>query len=229
MKTSIDVIVTFHNQKKYIYECVNSILFVAQNCSQYEIKITAIDSGSDDLSSDELENLKSTFKLVKFYKTENLGSSGSKNFGFSKTNLNYITFIDGDDKFLMNRITFGMEKLSRKNSSIIIGTQKYIFEHNLKNKIKLENSNIDNFYLTSMLLERVTFNRVGLFSTNYKIGGDLEWYLRSKRMGFITEFVNKDFVERRVHNENATRNIDLSNKERNMILMEHLHSMKIKK
>ncbi|MFM1825871.1 MAG: hypothetical protein RLZZ37_506 [Actinomycetota bacterium] len=229
MKQTIAVIVTFHNHNKYIHECLERLKLIY---NKYEnIHVYVIDSGSTDMSDSEMLLLRRKFKKFKIFKRENLGSSGAKNFGVKVSTETILTFLDGDDILLEDRIEYGLLNLSNKEGDVIIGLQKFIFENDVDmNKIIQKNvseENTNRFYLTSMMLYREIFNKVGEFDSKYKIAGDFDWILRAKRMHFKLQFLDIDFVIRRIHSSNASSNYDLSFKERNQILLNHVKASKL--
>ena len=141
-----------------------------------------------------------------------------------------MTFLDGDDIFLEERILIGLPLLENGMSDIVIGNQKYFFEKEVDmSTVKIENINSENpqrSYLTSMILKRETFIQVGEFDTTLQIAGDLDWFLRAKRKNIKIDFVSNDFVLRRIHNENLSFKYTLSYQERNKVLLNHVKKLK---
>ena len=72
-----------------------------------------------------------------------------------------------------------------------------------------------------MILKKDTFFKVGLFDTNYKIAGDLDWFLRAKRKKVKIAITHEDFVMRRIRVDNLSFSYQQSFKERNLILLKH--------
>ena len=228
MKNHIGIIVTSHNQKKYIYENLDKLEYL---CGKFpQIVVYLVDSGSTDLNFDEFENLRQRYSSFRIFRNRNLGSSGAKNFGAQKCTEPIMTFLDGDDIFLEERILIGLPLLDNGMSDIVIGNQKYFFEKEVDmSTVKIENINGENpqrSYLTSMILKRETFIQVGEFDTTLQIAGDLDWFLRAKRKNIKIDFVSNDFVLRRIHNENLSFKYTLSYQERNKVLLNHVKKLK---
>jgi glycosyltransferase involved in cell wall biosynthesis len=224
----IAVIVTFHNQKKYIDECLNNLEYL---CGKYEkIKAYIINSGSTDMSDSEMLLLRKKYETFKFFKIDNLGASEAKNFGVKVSTETILTFLDGDDILLEDRIKYGLFNLSQNQGDVIIGTQKFIFEKEVDMKIinqkNVAEENKKRYYLTSMILYRNIFNKIGEFDNKYRIAGDFDWFLRAKRNNLKLQFLDVDFVIRRIHLNNASSNYEVSFNERNQILLNHAKAMK---
>ena len=96
MKYSI--IVTLFNKEKYLKRCIDSIM--NQNYNDYEIIV--VDDGSTDNSENIIKEYKD--KKIKYYKKTNGGVSSARNFGISKVNGKYFTFVDADDYVSNNLI-----------------------------------------------------------------------------------------------------------------------------
>lgn len=223
MNKDIGIIVTFYNHKNYIYQCLENLRNLKLQYPQ--INIYVINSGSTDFSFNEYRNFTKTFQNLNIIRTENLGSSGSKNYGAELATDPIITFLDGDDLFDQKRILIGAKMIFSNEFDLVIGNQKYIFESDVDlskiDKSKISDENPLRTYLNSMILKKDTFFKVGLFDTNYKIAGDLDWFLRAKRKKIKIAITHEDFVMRRIRVDNLSFSYQQSFKERNLILLKH--------
>lgn len=93
MEALISVIVPVYNVKKYLEECVNSIL--RQSYSNLEILL--IDDGSTDGSGDLCDELMASDKRIIVFHNENSGLSAARNFGMEHSRGEFYSFIDSDD------------------------------------------------------------------------------------------------------------------------------------
>lgn len=89
----ISVILNVYNGEKYLAHCIQSVL--RQTYINFELLI--INDGSTDNTPIIAESFQAKDKRVIVYNTENKGLSGSRHFGLSKVNEEYIIFIDCDD------------------------------------------------------------------------------------------------------------------------------------
>lgn len=89
----ISVIIPVYQTKDYLHDCVNSVL-----CQTYNnLEIIIVDDGSTDGSGELCDKLAEIDPRIKVFHKENGGLSSSRNFGFSKCNGEYVTFVDSDD------------------------------------------------------------------------------------------------------------------------------------
>lgn len=133
MKLSICII--FHNQKKYINRCIESVL--SQNIT-YDYEILLGDDNSTDGTWEELQKLVELHKNISCYRINSNDFSpisNSARSGLNRANLfrhingEYFTFIDGDDFILdSNRYSKQIDVLENNpNISIVAGnTSKYL-------------------------------------------------------------------------------------------------------
>jgi hypothetical protein len=53
-----------------------------------------------------------------------------------------------------------------------------------------------------MLIRRASFERVGLFSTEHRVGVTVDWFARATEAGLKTNVLPEVVLERRLHTEN---------------------------
>ena len=116
MSTKDSIIIPVFNSKKYISQCIESVLKI--NFNSYDIII--VDNCSTDGSLDLIRQFKS--KKIKIIKnTKNFGQTYSLNKGIKISNSKYIAIMDSDDICLPNRIKSSYEFLENKKSFILVG------------------------------------------------------------------------------------------------------------
>lgn len=89
----ISIILNVYNGEKYLPHCVQTVL--RQTYTNFELLI--INDGSTDNTQNIAESFQTKDKRVIVYNTENKGLSGSRHYGLSKVNGDYLIFIDCDD------------------------------------------------------------------------------------------------------------------------------------
>nr|WP_315152900.1 glycosyltransferase family 2 protein [uncultured Flavobacterium sp.] len=136
----LSIIVTYYKGEKYIFKCLNSIMFSAEkseNKISFEI-ILVIDSIEDsEAVCQKIKNeyAESKIDLNIFINEKNLGVSASRNFGLLKSKFEYFTIIDQDDYVLPNYFTEIEANLNGLYSAYIING--YINYENENKKIPI--------------------------------------------------------------------------------------------
>ncbi len=89
----ISVIVPIYNSKKYLRECLDSIL----GSTYKNLEIICVDDGSSDGSGELVKSYSKYFSNIILITQENAGVSAARNTGLEKAHGEYIAFIDSDD------------------------------------------------------------------------------------------------------------------------------------
>ena len=90
----VAIIIPNYNKEKYIVECIDS----AVNQTYKNIEIIIIDDHSTDHSDAVIKKAIKNLKNVKYYRLpKNHGVSYARNFGASKTDADFLVFLDSDD------------------------------------------------------------------------------------------------------------------------------------
>ena len=92
-KPLISVIVPIYNIKKYIADCVESII----EQSYENLEIMLVDDGSHDGSEKICDEYAKIDKRIRVIHKENGGLSDARNVGIDLAHGEYVTFVDGDD------------------------------------------------------------------------------------------------------------------------------------
>ena len=139
--TLISVIVPVYNVKKYISECIDSIL--AQTYNYFELIL--VDDGSKDGSGDICENYGKKDERIRVFHKENEGLSSARNKGIDEAVGEYICFVDSDDTLradylekLYNAIT-----VDKSDISICDIQATKLSEENLQKKVIFKMTSAD--------------------------------------------------------------------------------------
>lgn len=100
MDNKVSVIIPVYNVEKYLKRCVNSVI----NQTEKNIEIILVDDGSTDSSGNLCDELEIKYENIKAYHKENGGLGSARNYGFSKSNGEYILFLDSDDFIEKNAV-----------------------------------------------------------------------------------------------------------------------------
>ncbi|MBO5907605.1 MAG: glycosyltransferase [Clostridia bacterium] len=93
MKSKVTIIVPVYNTKRYLEECVRSL--VAQ--TYRDIEILLVDDGSNDGSGDLCDTIAAGDERIRVIHKENGGAATARNLGIDEAAGEYVMFIDSDD------------------------------------------------------------------------------------------------------------------------------------
>ena len=128
----LSVIVPIYNMEKYLDKCIKSII----NQTYTNLEIILIDDGSKDSSYSICEKYKEKDDRIKVYRKENGGLSDAKNFGISKANGEFLTFVDADDWIDVNMYEVMLKQMKEKNAEISICGRYIEYENGASKKWK---------------------------------------------------------------------------------------------
>jgi glycosyltransferase involved in cell wall biosynthesis len=210
----ISVVIPLFNNKKYIKECIDSVL--CQTDPVYEIIV--IDDGSTDDSVLEIQEYIDTNK-IRYYRQENMGTSAARNHGIKVAKGNYIAFLDADDVWVPEKIAKQKIVLSKNkdigilhtNISCIDGLGAFVDEgvHGPKHDASgycleyvIQYCGIG---LSSVIIPKHVLYETGLFDPSIAYTEDYELFIRVAKKYRIYH-IDEALSLYRVHGDNLTSN-----------------------
>jgi glycosyltransferase involved in cell wall biosynthesis len=189
----VTIVIPTYNQRETFIKCIESA--IQQDYANIEILV--IDDNTCKETSNFVQNVVSQLsdQRIKYYKNEsNIGSSKSRNKGASLACGDYITFLDDDDYYTVDKVRSQISNMKKHDShfsvcDFVIFNDKRVIEIRSRNYIKKENPISDTIYLlkkhlmhhitctSTMMFKREFFNIIGGFSIDDL--GD-EFYLIQK-------------------------------------------------
>lgn len=172
----VSIIVPIYNVEKYIKHCVESIM--AQTYKNIEIIL--IDDGSQDLSGEILESMKSLDQRIIVVHKQNEGVSAARNDGIDIANGEYFVFVDGDDWIDERFIEAFVNTIEELDTEIVIS---------YKNLIDDEPANYElakkGIITSSMAIEQLYLGKIGVAVWNkiYKKN-----FIKSNGLKFKTQY-----------------------------------------
>ena len=121
----VSVIIPIYNSEKYLKECLDSL--VNQTIDSLEVLI--IDDGSTDNSSLIAKEYCYKNTNFRYYRQDNQGVSVARNLGISKSNGEYIAFLDSDD-YVYEYTYEELYKLAKnEDADTVVGDIRCFNEH----------------------------------------------------------------------------------------------------
>lgn len=89
----VSVVIPFYNRKKYVKECLESVL----NSTLQDIEVICVDDGSADGTTEYLKHLSRKDKRIRFFSCPHEGAYKARWAGVKKAMGEYVHFMDSDD------------------------------------------------------------------------------------------------------------------------------------
>ena len=199
------VIIPNYNKGIYIDCCINSVL--NQTFKDYEIIF--IDDGSSDNSLDVVSKYD-----INIYKTNRLQAGGARNLGISKSNGEYIVFLDSDDYLTNEYVLEKLNNLINGEDIIFLNYTKDNFGEIVEVIEPIEDISLKIEHMKNLGCPTKCFKRDLIKDIRFpecKRFEDIIFTLEATcRAKSYTYFTDSFFTYRRVLNSNASSLIDLN-------------------
>lgn len=236
----ISVIIPIFNKKPYLQDAINSVLNQTMEWEKYEIIL--INDGSTDGCGEICDKYTEKYKNIKTIHQNNKGVSAARNTGLRHAKGNYIIFLDADD-MLAEECLEKSQRLIEKNGIDFLqfGMGKYLgtnMESNLNIPMKIlsgtaalkEFYNRKNIMLVAWgcLYKKEIIKEIK-FNESLHLGEDTlfkyEVLKKSEKVGIIN---NKWYLNRAVEGSLSRKQLDLSDLDNVIYVLENIESHKVK-
>lgn len=96
----VSVIIPFYDLERYARECLDSVLAAVKG-REDRVEVICVDDGSTDSTPGILDEYASRYPFVKAVHKPNGGEGSARNAGLAAASGEWITFLDGDDLWLV--------------------------------------------------------------------------------------------------------------------------------
>jgi len=198
----VNIIVPIYNGAEFIGETLESIF--AQTYKEY--RIIVIDDGSTDNTREAVTKFGQS---VNYHYQPSAGAGAARNRGIELANDEFVAFLDADDcwtpKKLERQISVLQENLKL---DAVFGKVQQLNQNEWENRHnKLGNSSANSvagYVPGAMLIRREFFLKVGMYSTIYKLGEVVDWYLRAEEANLKMKLLPDLVLWRRIHGANVS-------------------------
>lgn len=178
----VSVIITTYNRKEKIRAAIDSVL----NQSYRNIEIIVVDDNSDYHITDHLSTYSDQITLL--VNGENRGANWSRTRGIKCANGKYISFLDDDDQWKVNKVDKQIQKFKQSSPSVglvTVGIEQtsgnYVIPPQINNKditkTLLTGDNIIGSF-SVIMVEQSVIDLAGPPDPSLSSSQDLEWYIR---------------------------------------------------
>lgn len=216
-KPLVSVVIPVYNGSDYMKEAIDSA--IAQTYDNIEIIV--VNDGSTDNGKTEKIALSYGDK-IKYYKKENGGCASALNFGISKMNGEYFSWLSHDDVYLPDKIKKQVDCINENNldrDTTVISCESYVINAEGKTMRK---TNADYKGLISdskafeknilgkcfngcaLLIPKKVLDKTGVFSTHFVFILDWEYWIRIALNGYSYYCLEEHLVKNRRHNNQVS-------------------------
>ena len=124
----ISIIMPVYNSEKYVSEAIESVCI--QSYKNWELLI--VNDGSVDLSAEIIENYAKKDTRITVFHKQNEGVSIARNYALDKISGEYVTFIDSDDVYHVDRLKKMVQVFEKHGNCDIVFSRHKEFTGQLK-------------------------------------------------------------------------------------------------
>ena len=203
----ISVLIGVYNGEAYLGEAIQSVLE-----QTYEpVELIVVDDGSNDGSADVARG----FGTAVLYEHQARGGNGAaRNRAVELARGDYFAFLDADDRFLPRKLEQQMKLLAddAKIDAVFGHVREFIspdLDPEAGARLRRPAEDMQWMAPNLMLIRRASFQRVGPFSADLRVGVTVDWYARALEAELKMSVVPEVVLERRLHaNNNGLREQD---------------------
>jgi glycosyltransferase involved in cell wall biosynthesis len=196
----VSVIIGAYNAARYLGEAIDSVL--AQTHRRLELIV--VDDGSTDGTGRVAEAYGAPVRCIR---QENGGMAAARNRAIPEAQGSFLSFLDADDRFPTDKLERQLAVFEAEPElDVVYGHVTEFLSPDLDESARalLRAPAHDVPWPTPnlMLVRRESFLRVGLFSTDLKVGIGVDWHARANELGLRSAVPPIVVLERRLHAEN---------------------------
>lgn len=196
------MIIPVYNAEKYVAQAIESVLGQTFN----QIEIIAVNDGSTDNSAEVLSTYSNRIQIIS---STNKGIGAARNLGVSKSQGRFLAFLDADDYWDLRKLEVQMEMFEQNPGLDIVYCSFMEFlspdlsAEMMANRM-LKASAMSGAVAGTSLVKKSSFDKVGLFSEQWKTGEYIDWYARAKEQNLMMKHIDHCLYHRRSHSDNHT-------------------------
>lgn len=204
----ISVIIPTYNHVEFIEETLDSVF----DQTYQNIEVIVVNDGSPDQTADRLQPYIEK-GLIRYFEKENGGQADARNFGLQKATGRAIAFLDDDDIWPGDKLTWQYDQLFSSSYAAVGGECGYLVDssrtppqtNGQTSEITLERLFSGNPFVSpgQVLIRAEALQEIGGFDTDIWGADDLDLWMRLARCGTILK-VSRNALWYRKHSRNAS-------------------------
>ena len=203
----VSAVIPVYNGERYLAETLQSVL--SQDYPELEIVVV------DDGSVDGTAAIARGFKQVRYVYRTNQGQATARNEGITVSSGELLAFLDADDLWTPNKLSTQVNyMLEHPDVGYTLARQSLFMEPGTDVPAWLREDLLHGdhvgFFPSTLVAWRWVFEQIGFYDPSFRIGESADWFARAKDAGIAMEIVPAVLLNKRVHGDNLTHNLQTS-------------------
>jgi glycosyltransferase involved in cell wall biosynthesis len=196
----VSVLIPAFNAERYLGEAIGSVF----DQTHRQVEIVVVDDGSEDGT---VAVARAYGNRIRFASQQNGGIGAARNHAVRLAQGAHLSFLDADDRFLPDKLERQLAALAHDPGlDMVFGHIREFVSPELppEEQAALRPSPPAPFVApNAMLIRRESFDRVGPFATDVRVGEGVDWYARATEAGLKGLTLPDIVLERRLHDSNT--------------------------
>jgi glycosyltransferase involved in cell wall biosynthesis len=197
----VSVIIPVRNGARYIASAIESVLGQTRPAGE----VLVIDDGSKDKTAGIVSRFSS--RGVRLIQQPARGAAAARNTGVKVARHELFAFLDADDLWTSTKLEQQCAELRSDTAlDMVFGHVRNFVSSDVepatRARLRCPEESVPGPHVGTMLIRRGSFERVGLFETEWTIGEFLAWYARAQLLGLREKMIPTVLLERRLHRTN---------------------------
>lgn len=195
----VTVVIPVYNCRQYLPEAIESAL----GQTYKPVEVVVIDDGSTDDSHD----VASRYAAVRVLRQDHGGLGAARNAAIARASGEYLSFLDADDVWLPGKLDLQVRALDADPSvDMVFGhVEEFVspeLDETIRRTLRCHEGPMPGMFAGTMIVRRVSYDRVGPFETGWQVGEFVDWYARAKERGLRNVVLPGIVLRRRLHKSN---------------------------
>lgn len=196
----VSVIIPVYNTERYVGDAVKSVL----EQTYHNFEVILVDDGSTDKSLSALEIFGSQIRV---YKQEHQGIGATRNRAIEEAKGAFLAFLDADDIWMKDKLENQIRVFQEQpDLEICLGLFEFFLSPDLdeetRKKKYFPKGLLKGYLASATLVRRASFDKVGSFATNWKVGEFVDWFARVRSQKLKMAMLPRICFARRIHATN---------------------------
>jgi len=197
----VSVIIPVRDGARYIASAIESVL----GQTEPPAELLVIDDGSRDGTAGIVSQFSG--RGVGLTQQPPEGAAAARNRGVKLARHELLAFLDADDLWTSTKLEQQCAELrSDAALDMVFGYVRHFISSDVepatRAKLRCREESVPGRFAGAMLIRRESFERVGLFETEWAIGEFLAWYARAQLLDLREKILPAVLLERRLHAAN---------------------------
>jgi glycosyltransferase involved in cell wall biosynthesis len=197
----VSAIIPVRDGAPYVASAIESVL--AQTEPPAELLV--IDDGSTDGTAGIVSQFSG--RGVRLIQQRPRGAAAARNEGVKLARYELLAFLDADDLWTSTKLERQCAELQSDTTlDMVFGYVRQFVSADVepatRARLRCPNESVAGYLVGTMLIRRKSFERVGLFETDWEIGEFLAWYARAQLLGLREKMIPTVLLMRRLHRTN---------------------------